>query len=343
MNFPRKIIPAIDLVNGEVVRLKQGSLLEKTEYENTPVDFGKKFLSWGFNTIQLIDISNAKAGKLQSLQSLKELAALGLQIHYGGGIRTKDDAAACFNAGAKRILLSTTVWKNRDSLEEWLSLFGRDRIILSLDLHEGKIGVDGWEKMIAMEIEPILQTKGLRHVMVTDIASDGMKKGHQNQTIHQLKERYPHLNWIAAGGIYEPKDVLDLENKGIHTLVVGKGVYEHELMIDWIASASHLGKIRFGIDSIDWSKGLIPAVLQSSIDREVLMLGYMNREALQKTLDTGYVVFFSRSRLSLWMKGETSGNRIIVDEILLDCDRDTLLLKVTPKGECCHRKTKTCF
>lgn len=343
MSIPRKIIPAIDLIEGKVVRLRQGDSSNQIHYDGSPVEFGKRFLSWGLNTVQLIDISGAKAGKLTQLDTLKELAQLGLQIHYGGGIRTKDDAKACFEAGASRILVGTAVWKNRELLGEWISLFGGDKIILALDLKEGKVSIEGWETMVQKEIEPTLKTNGLSSVLLTDIDSDGMNKGHQSEMIRNLASTYPHLTWIAAGGIYQPQDLLELEKRGIHRMVVGRALYENQTMIDWIAESPSLCKVRFGIEHIDWSKGLIPAILQSSVDAEVLMLGYMNREAFQKTLDTGYAVFFSRSRSSLWMKGENSGNRMVVDEIRLDCDRDTLLLKVTPKGACCHRKTKTCF
>jgi phosphoribosyl-AMP cyclohydrolase len=91
--------------------------------------------------------------------------------------------------------------------------------------------------------------------------------------------------------------------------------------------------------------GLLPAVVQDSTDGEVLMLGFMNRLALERTLEAGYVTFFSRTRNQLWMKGESSGNRLRVVSAHTDCDRDTLLLRVQVEGEglVCHRGTRTCF
>jgi len=98
---------------------------------------------------------------------------------------------------------------------------------------------------------------------------------------------------------------------------------------------------------MDFSKldGLIPAVVQDSVSNEVLMVGFMNETALERTLATGYATFFSRSRGALWTKGETSGNRLQVDRVLVDCDDDTVLLKVTRLGEgnVCHAGTRTCF
>jgi phosphoribosyl-AMP cyclohydrolase / phosphoribosyl-ATP pyrophosphohydrolase len=104
-------------------------------------------------------------------------------------------------------------------------------------------------------------------------------------------------------------------------------------------------KIAFDLQKIDWEKsiGLIPAIVQSARDNRVLMLGYMNKEALHATLKTAKATFYSRSKARLWVKGETSGNYLNVDEVILDCDCDTLLLRVHPSGPCCHLNTQSCF
>ena len=98
---------------------------------------------------------------------------------------------------------------------------------------------------------------------------------------------------------------------------------------------------------MDFSKlnGLIPAVIQDDVSGEVLMVGFMNEEAFDRTRASGYATFFSRTRNTLWMKGETSGNRLRVTETLVDCDNDTLLLKVTREGDgnVCHTGQRTCF
>lgn len=91
--------------------------------------------------------------------------------------------------------------------------------------------------------------------------------------------------------------------------------------------------------------GLIPAVVQASSNGEVLMVGFMNRDALDRTLQEGYVTFFSRTRQQLWMKGESSENRLRVVSACTDCDRDTLLLRVEVEGAglVCHRGSRSCF
>jgi len=99
--------------------------------------------------------------------------------------------------------------------------------------------------------------------------------------------------------------------------------------------------------NLDFGKmrGLIPAVVQDATSGDVLMLGFMNREAVERTVDSGYVTFFSRTHNELWTKGETSGNRLKVLSASTDCDRDTLLLQVDVEGAgvVCHRGTRSCF
>ena len=98
-------------------------------------------------------------------------------------------------------------------------------------------------------------------------------------------------------------------------------------------------------EQIDWSKGndLVPAIVQDAISGRVLMLGYMNAEALEKTQTSKWVTFFSRSRQCLWTKGETSGNKLKLESIEVDCDNDTLLVTATPLGPSCHLGTVSCF
>ena len=96
---------------------------------------------------------------------------------------------------------------------------------------------------------------------------------------------------------------------------------------------------------LDWEKtdGLMPVIVQHAVSGEVLMLGYMNPEALDKTLESGKVTFFSRTKQRLWTKGETSGHFLNVVSIAPDCDNDTLLVLVNPIGPTCHKGTSSCF
>lgn len=96
---------------------------------------------------------------------------------------------------------------------------------------------------------------------------------------------------------------------------------------------------------LDWEKtdGLMPAIVQHAVSGEVLMLGYMNPQALDKTIESGHVTFFSRTKQRLWTKGETSGHVLNVVSIAPDCDNDTLLVLANPVGPTCHKGTSSCF
>lgn len=105
-------------------------------------------------------------------------------------------------------------------------------------------------------------------------------------------------------------------------------------------------KTNFSIDELDFQKSgnsLIPAIIQDYTTLKVLMLGYMNREALEKTLDDKKVTFYSRSKQRLWTKGESSGNFLFAREILKDCDNDTILIKAEAVGPTCHTGSNSCF
>jgi len=99
-----------------------------------------------------------------------------------------------------------------------------------------------------------------------------------------------------------------------------------------------LGKINF-----EKMNGLIPVIIQNYETKKILMLGFMNKEAWEKTFETGKVTFWSRTRNKLWTKGVSSGNFLIVQKIYIDCDNDAVLIQAKPKGPTCHTGNKTCF
>ena len=103
--------------------------------------------------------------------------------------------------------------------------------------------------------------------------------------------------------------------------------------------------MKIEISTMDWNKGegILPAIIQDANTEQVLMLGYMNAESLTQTYETGLVTFYSRSRKTLWTKGETSGDTLRLVSIESDCDQDTLLVRTTPTGPTCHEGTTSCF
>ena len=136
---------------------------------------------------------------------------------------------------------------------------------------------------------------------------------------------------VVAGGVSTLEEVVALEKLGCD-VQLGMALYTGKVAL----------KDGF-IDCLDWDKVELITVVAQSVTGEVLMVGYANREAFEKTFDTGKLTFWSRSRNTLWTKGETSGNTLDVVRLRVDCDRDTVLATVRPAGPACHTGAWTCF
>jgi phosphoribosylformimino-5-aminoimidazole carboxamide ribotide isomerase len=218
------IIPAIDLWNGTVVRFKQGSPSQATCYPESPQSYGKKFIEAGFKRIQLIDISAAKSGKFSCFSLIQSLREMGLCIQYGGGIRSLKEAHDCFQAGVERLIIGTAAFTQPQLLQQLLMTFGKEKIVLALDLFKGEVAIHGWTQKIpaARAVYP----EGIFHLQVTDITRDGMQQGVDPSLYGSLKKQHPKLNIIAAGGVTTIHDIQLLSEQQIEEVVVGKAFYE---------------------------------------------------------------------------------------------------------------------
>ena len=178
---------------------------------------------------------------------------------------------------------------------------------------------------------------GVQTLIYTDIATDGELGGPSLRRLKAIREAFEGPGQvIASGGVSSVADVEALRALGVSGCIIGKALYAGTI------------DLREAIFAAQWrdcfaKDNLIPAIVQDSVTKDVLMLGYMNAESLRKTLDTGLVTFYSRSRQTLWTKGETSGHTLRVESITPDCDRDTLLIAAVPAGPTCHTGHKTCF
>lgn len=159
-------------------------------------------------------------------------------------------------------------------------------------------------------------------------------------------------NIIASGGVSSLLDIVNLYDLGLYGAIAGKSIYQGALdlraaIIACQKISSKASKNRTAVDDelerYFRKSDLIPAIIQEESTGEVLMLAYMNRESLVKSMQTGYTWFYSRSRNTLWNKGETSGNTQKIVSIHADCDDDTLLVKVHQKGPACHTGSRSCF
>lgn len=239
-----RIIPAIDLFDGQAVRLQKGDYAKKTIYNHNPLEEAQKFKAAGFDHIHVVDLNGAKSGQFENLPIIKTMISdLGLSIQTGGGVRSRKDIDRLLDAGLSGVICSSMAVKKPD---EWMkAVKGHpDQMILGLDLKDGKMAYGGWletsDKPIEEFINPMIGA-GLKTVLSTDISRDGMLSGPNVEMYADLQNRFPQLNWIASGGVSNLQDLVELQNHNLYGVVVGKAYYEGNIRLDEMKELNRSG------------------------------------------------------------------------------------------------------
>jgi phosphoribosylformimino-5-aminoimidazole carboxamide ribotide isomerase len=229
------VIPAIDLLDGKVVRLRKGDYEEVTVYNKNPVDEARKFKKAGFGHIHIVDLNGAKEGEFVNLNHISSIIEeLGLSIQTGGGIRSYEDASKLIESGISNIICSSMAVKKQ---EEWLKVldYYPDQAILGMDLKNGKVAYSGWLETLDQSLEDFLQpmiTRGLSTVLCTDISRDGTLEGPNFELYNELSSQFPELNFIASGGVSNALDLDKLVRQNIYGVVVGRAYYEGKISLE---------------------------------------------------------------------------------------------------------------
>lgn len=234
-----KIIPAIDLLDGRVVRLQKGDYAKKTVYNDNPVEEAAKFKEAGFSHIHIVDLNGAKSGEFENLPIIKIIIKeLGLSVQTGGGVRSRNDIDHLLDAGLSGVICSSMAVKKPD---EWMGAVEDhpEKMILGLDLKDGKMAYGGWletsDRSISDFLQP-MQDAGLKTVLSTDISRDGMLSGPNIQMYKDLQSEFPTLNWIASGGVSNMEDLRRLQKIDVYGVVVGKAYYEGRIRLQEMAA-----------------------------------------------------------------------------------------------------------
>lgn len=233
-----KIIPAIDLLDGQAVRLQKGDYTKKTIYNADPVEEAEKFKNAGFTHIHVVDLNGAKSGTFENLPIIKRIISdLGLSVQTGGGVRSANDIQLLLDAGLNGIICSSMAVRKPD---EWKNAIQThpEKMILGLDLKDGKMAYGGWLETSDAPIEEFLSPMieaGLQTVLSTDIARDGMLTGPNTMMYADLQKRFPRLNWIASGGVSSVEDLQNLKEHQLYGVVVGKAYYEGKISLNEMA------------------------------------------------------------------------------------------------------------
>lgn len=233
------LIPAIDLIDGQCVRLRLGDYQQVTHYAHDPLKLAMLFEEVGLQRLHLVDLDGAKLGKPVNLSVLEKIAAhTRLHIDFGGGIRTHHHVEAVLKAGAHQFTVGSLAVKEPDILLDWLDTYGPERLIIGADVRHGQIAIHGWQQLSQWQLDDFLhfyQAKGVRYVLCTDISRDGTLEGVDAAFYCRLSQAFPQLHIIASGGVSGQDDLQALRQSGVFGVVIGKAIYEGALSIEELA------------------------------------------------------------------------------------------------------------
>lgn len=230
-----ELIPAIDIIGGECVRLTKGDYDLKTVYSDSPVEVARHFEATGFKRLHVVDLDGAKSHHIVNERTLEAITqTTRLTVDFGGGIKTEGDIERAFKSGATMVTVGSIAVQEPDLCMEWLARYGRERIILGADVRHGKISINGWKEDSEEELLPFLRKyvdAGIKYVLCTEISKDGTLQGPAITLYQRVMETYPELHLIASGGVSSIEDIRMLNDAGIPAVVFGKAIYEGRIDI----------------------------------------------------------------------------------------------------------------
>lgn len=238
-----KIIPAIDLIGGNCVRLSQGDFSRKTVYADNPLEVAKMFEDAGVERLHIVDLDGAKMGKPQHLHILSEIAThTKLVIDFGGGIRTIEAMQTILDAGASMLSIGSLALKEKTIMRQAIDRFGAECFFLGADVRDAFITVSGWMESSQTHVTDFIQeyvNLGVLKFFCTDVAKDGMLEGPAVGLYQQILHSFPQIELVASGGVSSLNDLHALNEIGCSGAIVGKAIYENKISIQDLKEFKH--------------------------------------------------------------------------------------------------------
>ena len=351
------IYPAIDLLDGRVVRLYEGDYERVTDYGDQALAQARAWREMGAEWLHVVDLDAAR-GTSDNRAIIAELVReSGLRVQVGGGIRSLEQIEALIELGVARLIIGTYAVREPEGIREALRRWP-DALAIACDSRDEVIRIAGWTESGTVGLEDFalaMREAGARTLVFTEISRDGTYAGPAIARAVRL-QRSTGLEVILAAGVRDLDDVAAAERAGLDGLIAGRALHDGRLDLaaacallarpeqlraeetarSRAAAAQLWGRLRHN------PQGLVPVIVVDGGEDEVLMQAYMNEAALAETLATGWMSYYSRSRGELWTKGLTAVWCAPLD-LRVDCDADCLLAVVDAAGPACHTGEQNCF
>ncbi|WP_230350766.1 1-(5-phosphoribosyl)-5-[(5-phosphoribosylamino)methylideneamino]imidazole-4-carboxamide isomerase [Lelliottia sp. WAP21] len=234
------IIPALDLIDGTVVRLHQGDYDQQRHYGNDPLLRLQDYAAQGGEVLHLVDLTGAKDPAKRQIALIKSLVAgVNVPVQVGGGVRTEEDVAALLDAGVARVVVGSTAVNDPENVKGWFRRFGADALVLALDVRidgqgQKHVAVSGWQENSGVTLEALVEMYlpvGLKHVLCTDISRDGTLAGSNVSLYDDVCARYPQVAFQSSGGIGSLADIAALRGTGVRGVIVGRALLEDKFTV----------------------------------------------------------------------------------------------------------------
>ena len=242
------IFPAIDIKDGQCVRLVQGKAEEKTVYSHDPSKMAALFQQQGAEYLHIVDLDGAFTGRPINTEVINGIAeAVNIPFQIGGGLRSLENVKDALNAGAQRVIIGTKAVRSPDFMKALLDDFGPERIILGIDAKEGLVATEGWVETVAytaLDFAVNMKKLGVETVVFTDIYRDGVLRGPNLNAIDRMA-KISEMQVIASGGISSLEDIAALkamENEGVIGAVIGKALYDGKFDLAQAIRMAAVGK-----------------------------------------------------------------------------------------------------
>ena len=242
-----EVIPAIDLKDGRAVRLVQGDFDQATVYGDDPPAVARRWQDTGAARVHVVDLDGSKAGSPVQLDTVRAIVgAVSVPVQLGGGLRSLEHVQAALDAGVERVIIGTAALEDPAFLDAALARFG-ERIVGGVDARDGKVAVRGWVETSgtdAIDFARSLAGRGVRTIVYTDVARDGMLKGPNVEAMERMVKAVPGVAVIASGGVSDLGDLVALAEVGAAGAIVGKALYTGA--VDLEAAIEHLAALEGG-------------------------------------------------------------------------------------------------